>query len=281
MPRIRTIKPEFFTSETVADLPMRARLTWIGLWTYCDDFGRCRDNVKLIKAAVWALDDVSLSHIEKDLTDLQACGLVYRYEVAGKVYLQITNWSEHQRVSHPTVSKIPPPREGFTGPPPGGGVPPEGSGIFPEDSGASRDSSGNLLNGKEGNREQGREEEKTLALAVAPPRDLFAEFWNVYPRREDKRTAERAWRAALKRATSQGVTADQIIEAASRYAHSKVGVVRKYIKLPTTWLNADAFNNEPEPAVRLVVGWEGPYKNAPESDYDAPLLDPIPAEEFS
>lgn len=271
MARIRTIKPDFFTSDTVAELSLRARLTWIGLWTYCDDHGRCRDNVKLIKAAVWPLDDVSLTNIEKDLADLQACGVVYRYEIDAKHYLQITNWEEHQRVSHPTDSKIPKPPEGFEGPPPAGGGKPESSGKNPESSGADRDMSGAAPPGKEqgtGNRE--REEERTPALARErdlPPPDLFAEFWNTYPRRADKRAAERAWRAALKRGNRDGA----IILAARRYAKEKLGTDQKFIKLPATWLNADAFDNEPE-TLRLVSGGNSngyaPFRDFEESDYD-------------
>lgn len=96
MARIRNIKPEFFTSESVSVLPLRARLTWIGLWTHCDNHGRTRDNVKLIKAAVWPLDDVSLKDIEDDLATLTDHGRIVRYGVAGKRYLVITNWGEHQ-----------------------------------------------------------------------------------------------------------------------------------------------------------------------------------------
>ncbi|WP_433225494.1 hypothetical protein [Actinomadura formosensis] len=109
MARIRSIKPGFFASEDVSALPLRARLTWIGLWTHCDDKGRTKDNVKLIKAAVWPLDDVSLRDIEDDLTTLAGHGRIVRYEVAGQRYLAITNWGDHQRVNKPTPSKIPPP----------------------------------------------------------------------------------------------------------------------------------------------------------------------------
>lgn len=37
MPRIRTIKPEYWTSEQVLDLSIPARLAFIGLWNFCDD----------------------------------------------------------------------------------------------------------------------------------------------------------------------------------------------------------------------------------------------------
>lgn len=109
MARIRTIKPSFFTSEDVSALPLRARLTWIGLWTHCDDAGRAKDNGKLIKAALWPLDDVSLRDVEEDLRTLAAHGRIVRYEVDGQRYLEVTNWSEHQKISRPTPSKIPPP----------------------------------------------------------------------------------------------------------------------------------------------------------------------------
>jgi hypothetical protein len=96
MARIRNIKPEFFVSETVSALPLRARLTWIGLWTHCDNHGRARDNTKLIKGAVWPLDNVSLKEIDEDLETLAEHGRIVRYEVAGKRYLMVTNWGEHQ-----------------------------------------------------------------------------------------------------------------------------------------------------------------------------------------
>lgn len=109
MARIRTIKPSFFTSEDVSALPLRARLTWIGLWTHCDDAGRAKDNPKLIKAAIWPLDNVTLADIEEDLSTLAEHGRIVRYEVDGKRLLEVTNWSEHQKISRPTPSKLPPP----------------------------------------------------------------------------------------------------------------------------------------------------------------------------
>lgn len=111
MPRIRTIKPDFFISETVTALDFRTRLTWIGLWTHCDDYGRHKDNVKLIKAAVWPLDAVSLRDVADDLDALVIAGLLYRYEVDGKTYLQVTNWDEHQRVDRPSKTTLPAPTE--------------------------------------------------------------------------------------------------------------------------------------------------------------------------
>lgn len=111
MPRIRTIKPDFFTSDDVAQLPIRARLTWIGLWTQADDHGRCKDNAKLVKAAVWPLDDVSLKDVESDLNTLADCGRIMRYSDSSGRYLAIRAWHVHQAINRPSRAKYPAPPE--------------------------------------------------------------------------------------------------------------------------------------------------------------------------
>ena len=110
MARIRTIKPDFFQSEDNAGLSYRARLTWVGLWTYVDDEGRCKDNARLIKGHVWPLEDeVTAVEVEKDLAELAAMNRICRYEVDGERFLEIRKWLNHQRIAKPTQSKLPPP----------------------------------------------------------------------------------------------------------------------------------------------------------------------------
>ena len=112
MARIRTIKPSFFCSDDVSALPLRARLTWIGLWTQCDDAGRTKDHPRLIKAAIWPLDNVSLADIEEDLSILYSQGRIVRYEVDNQRFLEITNWGDHQKIDRPSKSRIPAPGSG-------------------------------------------------------------------------------------------------------------------------------------------------------------------------
>ena len=114
MARIRTIKPEFFTSLVVADLPIHARLTFIGLWTHCDDEGRCVDDARLIKAAVWPLDDRTARDVEGDLQALSEHSLILQYTVSGLRFIAIRGWSEHQRINRPTPSKFPAPNGAMT-----------------------------------------------------------------------------------------------------------------------------------------------------------------------
>lgn len=109
MARIRSIKPEFFTSERMALLDHTDRLLFVGLWTHVDDEGRCIDNPVLIRNAVFPLDDLSAERIQEGLRRLQELGRVERYTVDERRYLCITTWEEHQKISHPSKSKLPAP----------------------------------------------------------------------------------------------------------------------------------------------------------------------------
>ncbi|NXY96410.1 hypothetical protein HYE82_18840 [Streptomyces sp. BR123] len=113
MARIRSIKPEFFTSLTIAELPLSARLTFIGLWTYVDDNGVGPADARLIRAAVWPLEEAPdiLQRTREDLQRLHAARLIALYEDSGRPLVAVANWSEHQKVSHPRKNRFPRPEE--------------------------------------------------------------------------------------------------------------------------------------------------------------------------
>lgn len=108
MARIRSIKPEFFTSLSNADLSIPARLTFIGLWTHCDDEGRCINDARLIKAAVWPLER-TVRQVENDLAELEKGDKILAYTAAEHSLLQIKEWRSHQVINRPKMSKFPPP----------------------------------------------------------------------------------------------------------------------------------------------------------------------------
>ena len=80
------------------------------------------------------------------------------------------------------------------------------------------------------------------ASAVAVP-DTFAAFWDTYDKKQGRKAAEAAYRAALKKS---GVTSEQIIEAASEYVEwQKVeGKHPTYTKNAATWLRGEHWNDE-------------------------------------
>ncbi len=47
MARIRTTKPEFWSSAQIIELSRDARLLFIGMWNFCDDNGRHKASLTL------------------------------------------------------------------------------------------------------------------------------------------------------------------------------------------------------------------------------------------
>ncbi|MFE9850272.1 hypothetical protein ACFYPN_15880 [Streptomyces sp. NPDC005576] len=136
MARIRSIKPEFFTSLTIADLPLSTRLTFIGLWTYVDDNGVGPADARLIRAAVWPLEEAPdiLQRTREDLQRLHAARLVTLYDYSGKPLVAVSGWAEHQKVSHPRKDRFPRPEDLQEPADQGSFNPSEDSGEAPEDS---------------------------------------------------------------------------------------------------------------------------------------------------
>lgn len=67
----------------------------------------------------------------------------------------------------------------------------------------------------------------------------FPEFWSAYPRRDDRAKAEKAWIAH-----NCDAIAGEVVKGAVRYASEKVGSEKKYIALPTSWLNGKRWMDE-------------------------------------
>lgn len=152
MARIRSIKPETFTSETLCHLSIAARWTFAGIWTYADDEGRGKADPRLIKAAIWPLDDtVTPKHIDGYIDEMERVGLVCRYQSDRRNLLHVVSFGEHQHPSKPQPSKFPP-------------CPKESHGTFPEESG---NGGGTLPVGIGG---EGSSSSRSKETAAKPPR---------------------------------------------------------------------------------------------------------------
>jgi hypothetical protein len=108
MARIRSIKPEFWTSEQVMECSPNTRLLFIGLWNFCDDAGRHPASAKQIKALIFPADDFSSDDVRRMLDELSSHDLISLYVVADKEYFQITGW-HHQKIDKPQSPKYPGP----------------------------------------------------------------------------------------------------------------------------------------------------------------------------
>lgn len=93
MARIRTIKPEFFTSEDIVDLSPLARLLYIATWCEADREGRLVWKPRTMKLRYFPADDCDIDALARELV---ASGLVVPY---GDGLAFIPSFSRHQHVN--------------------------------------------------------------------------------------------------------------------------------------------------------------------------------------
>lgn len=101
MARIRSVKPEFWSSEQVMECSPTARLLFIGLWNFCDDAGNHVASAKTIKAEIFPGDDISSDDVRRLLDELSSNSLIAFYSSENKDFLHVTGWY-HQKIDKPT-----------------------------------------------------------------------------------------------------------------------------------------------------------------------------------
>ena len=223
---------------------MQTRLTFIGLWAYVDDNGVGRDVEKLIAAELYALEDdpvATLAHVVASLDELSRGSRITRYTVGGKPYLSITGWSEHQKIDRPNKPRYPQAGEADK-PLTCDDAEPRDTLATPSRHPRDSPSTGAVEQGSSGT------EDQVTHTSAPPPRPpaidpLFEQFWQTYPRRVGKQDAKKAWSKAM----AKGAAPLVIIEAASRH-NDDPNRVDAFTKHPTSWLNAEAWHDEPLPA---------------------------------
>jgi hypothetical protein len=109
MARKRMLHADFFTSRAMNDVSIVAMVTFEGMWCWADDKGRGEDDAALVKAFVWPRRKaVTERHVQDAMDALVAQEVLCRYQVAGARLVHIVHFREHQKVSHPTPSKLAP-----------------------------------------------------------------------------------------------------------------------------------------------------------------------------
>ena len=103
MPRIRTIKPSFWTDEKIGKLPVGARLLFIGLWNLADDEGIVVWNASYIRGQLFPYDvKITMVSIKQWMDNIASLKLVAVLEDAQKnSYGYIRAWHKHQVINRP------------------------------------------------------------------------------------------------------------------------------------------------------------------------------------
>ena len=230
--RIRSIKPEFWRSADITGLNLEDRLLFIGLWSYVDDNGVGRDELPVIVADLFAGDMFAdsretVARVSRGLSNLFSASLIDRYSVDGKAYLMICKWDKHQRIDKPAKERFPRSdgtleviRETVATP--------------------SRDSRDTLApgTGEQGSRGTGEQRNRGTETSALVVPDLFSEFWSLWPRKEGKADAVKAWAKAIRK-----IDQTLLLELARQYVQHPNRPAKQFVPHGATWLNGERWND--------------------------------------
>jgi hypothetical protein len=225
MARIRSIKPEFWTSAQLLECSTNARLLFIGTWTFADDAGRHPWSAKQVKAEIFPADNFTEKQVLNWLIELETNGLIVRYSFEGKEFFYIAGW-KHQRIDKPQSPKYPDPIKEDSATIPRT-IPPDtiGYDTIRED----KKEDGPSLRSGEVSRE-----------TSDWPSDFREQFWLKYPRKKAKKAAFKALDRIRK---SNEVTFEKLMAAVGKIPIGEP----KFIPHPATWLNAGQWDDEQLP----------------------------------
>lgn len=203
--------------QKLGDLAEFGQTLFMLLVANTDDHGRFAGDAFTAKHRVVPISPRSLEDFNCALTGLHEAGLIHRYRVEGRDYLQVIDFDEHQPgLRKRTASKIPAPVN-FT--------------EIPE-----------LPAQSKRREEKGREEKQEHTAREA----RFERFWECYPRKVGKDAARQAF---YKLAPDNDFT-DRLIVAVIAHKASTQWTKDggEFIPHPRTWLKQGRWKDELHPA---------------------------------
>lgn len=201
MARIRTIKPEFFTSEDIVSVTPLSRLFYISLWCEADREGRMEWKPRTLKIRYFPMDDCDINAMSQELQDR---GLIELYEIDGRTYAEIPAFKKHQVINNREAESAIPARVKV----------------------ASKRVSGEGR--KEGKGKEGKEQ---------PSQTRFDDFWSTWPksdRKQDKSKCQEKWADFDLDSIAEKVLADVETKKLTRKWQDDDG---RYIEAPLVYLN--------------------------------------------
>lgn len=205
MARIRTIKPEFFTSEDIVSLSPFARLLYIALWCEADREGRMVWKPLTFKIRYFPVDDVDIQELCIELIDK---GLIELYL---DNFAVIPKFYRHQNIN-----------------------PRETASVLPEPLSMARvtDASPKKSDAQQGKSRKGKESNRRVETRGD---NDFEKFWAAFPRKDAKVQAEKAF---AKLCPNEQLLAD-ILAGIKRAETSEQWRKDegKFIPYASTWLN--------------------------------------------
>lgn len=252
MPRIRSIKPEFWSSPQIGQLDPYWRLLFIAMWNWADDYGRGTCEPRELMGFAFPHDDeMTVGEFRRGLGGIHRVFGVKFYRVAGRSYYLIPTWEKHQKIDKRAKgSKYPSPEEGQPFDPVSWQVtsdsenPPESSMESPESSKGYTEPS-TLEQGNRGTGEQGKNtcSSKDERVSTTTYPQAFEEFWRTVPseKKTGKKKALTQWRKATKK-----ITNDELIHHMHQHVqhHRARNGNCQYMQDPERWLRDERWEDE-------------------------------------
>lgn len=114
MARIRTIKPEFWSSPGLPTDPWE-RLLFVAMWNWADDYGIGTANERELLAFAFPNDpQIDSADLRRMLASVRRAFGVEFYTVAGRPYYAIPSWESHQKIDRRSARRNPGPEEAET-----------------------------------------------------------------------------------------------------------------------------------------------------------------------
>ena len=226
MARIRTIKPKFWTDGVMVRLSPLARLLYIGMWNFAEcDSGHVDGDSLALKLQILPADECDIDAL---ISELVKAGRIVRIELDGKAYLHVKRLADHQKVDPRWSPRCP--------------VCLAGAHLDSPRLSETPQDSPDLTPVKErkGKERKGEEKEDT-----PPTPSRFDEFWDLYPRKQAKGDARKAWDAAAKREDQ-----DVIIDGLRRllpWFESQCKATGDYRPTAGPWLRQERWTDELTP----------------------------------
>lgn len=110
MPRIRTFKPEFFRSPDTAKASHAARILFMAMWSWADDFGVGETNLYgLLGFAFPDEDEMTVKDLQRLLAEVRGSYSVRFYKHRGRFFYAVPSWDSHQKTERRANAKNPGP----------------------------------------------------------------------------------------------------------------------------------------------------------------------------
>ncbi len=111
------IKTEFWDDEKLATISRDARLTYIALWNFSDDYGVVKGHHAWLKNNIYPYDEnLKIDTFQKWLLELESLNRIIPFSTNGEIYYYLPKFPIHQTINRPSLQRNPEPPDNILEP---------------------------------------------------------------------------------------------------------------------------------------------------------------------